>query len=413
MPSLGFDMTEGKVSRWIKQEGDAVKKGEVIGEIETEKATVELEAASAGVLKKILISAGETVPVNTTIAIIGSADEKLDTPTKSESKTKTIAPSAQTASVAQAPVVEVKDDGRIKASPVARNMANEAGIDLTLLKGTGPGGRITERDVRAEIDARVKQVPAPQAIPAQTVVPPIATSAVPAMAPSLLGGEVALSKMRQTIAQRMTQSKTTVPHFYVTIEINMSEAMKLREQLNAMATDVEKVSVNDLIVSATARTLRKFPTLNASFRGDKLEIHSDINLGIAVSVEEGLLTPTLRDADKKTLKEIAIETKGMSERARVNKLRPGDLMQSTFTISNLGMFGVDEFSAIINPPEAAILAIGAVSKQAIVVDEQIKIAQMMRATISADHRVTDGAHAALFMQELKKMLENPVNLLLT
>lgn len=413
MPSLGFDMTEGKISRWIKQEGDAVKKGEVIGEIETEKATVELEATSAGVLKKILIAAGATVPVNTTIAIIGSADEKIETPARSEIKPSIDVPSGQAAAAISTPTVEQKEDGRIKASPVARNMASEAGIDLILIKGTGPGGRITERDVKAMIDSRVKQVSAPQSAPAP------ATVGVPPVAPSTLSagtsnrtGETSLSKMRQTIAQRMTLSKTTVPHFYVTIEINMSEAMRLREQLNAMATDAEKVSVNDLIVSATARTLLKFPNLNASFRGDKLEIHSEINMGIAVSVEEGLLTPTLHDADKKSVKEIAIESKGLSERARANKLKPGDLGPSTFTISNLGMFGVDEFSAIINPPEAAILAIGAVSKQAIVVDDQIKIAQMMKATISADHRVSDGAHAARFMLELKKILENPVNLLL-
>jgi pyruvate dehydrogenase E2 component (dihydrolipoamide acetyltransferase) len=218
--------------------------------------------------------------------------------------------------------------------------------------------------------------------------------------------------MRQTIAQRMTQSKTTAPHFYVTVEVNMAEALKMRDQLNALASEPDKISVNDLVIAAAARTLQKHPHFNASFRGDRLELHPDINIGVAVAVEGGLLTPTVPNADRKSLKEIAAESRGAAERARANRMRPEDFTPGTFTISNLGMFGVDEFSAIINPPEAAILALGAAVKRPIVVDDQVTIAPVMKATLSTDHRVADGAQAARFMQDLRKLLENPVNLLL-
>ncbi len=277
-----------------------------------------------------------------------------------------------------------------------------------------------EKDVKAALAARPAAektrveiaVTPPPAAAAQTA-PAAAPARAPAPAPAAApAGELKLSRMRQTIAQRMTQSKTTAPHFYVTVEINMSDALKMREQLNALASEAEKLSVNDLVIAAAARTLRKHPNFNASFKGDHLELHKDINIGVAVAVEDGLLTPTLPNADQKSVKQIAADTKGMTERARTNRLRPEDLTTSTFTISNLGMFGVDEFSAIINPPEAAILALGAATKRPIVVDDQVVIAPMMKATISVDHRVADGAQAARFMQDFRKLLENPVNLLL-
>jgi pyruvate dehydrogenase E2 component (dihydrolipoamide acetyltransferase) len=222
---------------------------------------------------------------------------------------------------------------------------------------------------------------------------------------------VPLNRMRQAIARRMTESKTTAPHFYVTVEINMTEALRMREQLNAVASEAEKVSVNDLVVAAAARTLNQFPNLNASYRDGALERHSQVNIGVAVALEDGLLTPVLHDADKKSIRAIADESKQLSERAKSNKLRAEDLTGSTFTVSNLGMFGVDEFIAIINPPEAAILAVGSATKQPVVQDDQVRIAPMMKATISVDHRVADGAQAARFMAAFRKSLENPMNLL--
>ncbi|PWB65519.1 MAG: pyruvate dehydrogenase complex dihydrolipoamide acetyltransferase [Deltaproteobacteria bacterium] len=389
MPSLGFDMTEGKLARWLKQEGDRIERGQAIAEIETEKATVEIEADASGVLAKIIVPAGQTVPVGTVIGIIAEAGEKIaETPTAPAPAAPSTPPppaAAETGGHAAPP------EARVKASPVARKMAEEAGIDLRRIQGTGPDGRIMERDVQAAIGG----APPPQR--------PAAEAAPAAPAP--------MSRMRQAIARRMTESKTTAPHFYVTVEINMDEAMRLREQLNRLASDEEKISVNDLVVAASARTLARFPTLNASYRDDRIEMHPRIDIGIAVALEDGLLPPVLHDADKKALRTIAVESKSLAERARTNKLRSDDLGSGTFTVSNLGMFDVDEFIAIINPPEAAILAVGAVTRRPAVVGGEVRIASLMKATLSVDHRVSDGAQAARFMQEFKKLLENPLNLL--
>ena len=282
---------------------------------------------------------------------------------------------------------------RIKSTPVARSMANEAGIDLSRIKGSGPDGRITERDVQAAIEAN----------PSQTR--PIAGSGTPVAA------SAPLNRMRQAIARRMTESKASIPHFYVTAEINMDEAMNMRKQLNNLASNAEKISVNDLIVAAAAKTLPQFPRLNASYRDGNLEMHPEINIGIAVSLEDGLLPVVLRDADRKTLQTISAESKALTERAHTGKLRSEDLGSSTFTISNLGMFDVDEFIAIINPPEAAILAVGSVARRPVAIGGDVRIASLMKATLSVDHRVSDGTQAARFLQELKKRLEAPVNLL--
>lgn len=461
---MGFDMTEGKVSRWLKNVGDPVTRNETIGEIETEKATVDLTAPVDGVFAQILVQPGETVPVNTPIAVIAAQGETVGTPmaaaptaeakpaaeqqaqspqqtlekqkeaappTATETPTQetgtpapraqapsqqkpapqapTPAPQPQAPAPAAAPASD-DTDGRIKASPVARNMAKAEGIDLTALKGTGPNGRIIERDVAAAIESRKTVAPAPSPVSKPT---PVAAPTVAATPSQMVSGEQPLSKMRQTIARRLVESKTTIPHFYLTMEIFMGEAMKLREQLNAMsASDPEKLSVNDLVVAAVGRTLRKFPNVNAYFKGDKLELHGPVNVGIAVSVEDGLLTPVLHNADQKSLKQIAVETKEMAARARANKMRPEDLGPGTFTISNLGMYGIDEFAAIINPPESSILAVGMVKKVPVVVNDAVQVAQVMKVTLSVDHRVVDGALGARFLQELKKLLENPVNLLL-
>jgi pyruvate dehydrogenase E2 component (dihydrolipoamide acetyltransferase) len=423
MPSMGFDMTEGKVARWLKKIGDAVTRGETIGEIETEKATVDLAAPVDGVFAQILVEPGNTVPVNTPIAVIAAPGETLGAPapqTKAAPETQ-VAPSTPSASTTAAPAAAVatapKDDGRIKVSPLARNLAKAAGIDLNTLKGTGPGGRIIERDVEQAIAAK-KAAPAPAAAPSPAA--PMPTPPPAPISPRVAGegqavrsGEQALSKMRQTIARRLLESKQTIPHYYLTMEINMGEAMKLREQLNAMAaSDAEKLSVTDLIVAAAARTLQKFPNVNAYFQGDRIAYNDAINVGVAVAVEDGLLTPVLHNADQKSLKQIAVETKELAARARANKMKPEDLGPGTFTISNLGMYGIDEFSAIINPPESCILAVGAVKKTPVVVNDSISVAQMMKVTLSADHRIVDGALGAQFLQALKKLLENPVNLLL-
>lgn len=437
MPSMGFDMTEGKVSRWLKNIGDPVTRNETIGEIETEKATVDLIAPVDGVFTQILVQPGETVAVNTPIAVIGAQGEvaaapaaapaaepasaQAETPSAASQASALPAPvksAGAAADVQSAPATRTGNgdaDGRIKASPVARNMAKAEGIDLGTVTGSGPNGRIIERDVAAAIQARggvkgavVPAAPAPVAKPAPGPAAPIATPA------KLATGEQPLSKMRQVIARRLVESKSTIPHYYLTMEIFMDDAMKLREQLNALVTnDAEKLSVNDLVVAAVAQTLRKFPNVNGYFKGDRIELHDSINVGIAVSVEDGLLTPVLNNADQKSLKQIAVETKELSARARANKMQPQDLGPGTFTVSNLGMFGIEEFSAIINPPESGILAVGAVRKAAVVIDDQIQIARVMKVTLSSDHRIVDGALGAKFLQDLKKLLENPVNLLLS
>jgi pyruvate dehydrogenase E2 component (dihydrolipoamide acetyltransferase) len=386
MPSLGFDMTEGRLARWLKNEGDPVEKGQAIAEIETEKATVEIEAAASGILARTVVHAGETVPVGTVIGVIVEAGEKV---------VSAPAPPAPTppAPFPEAGEAATPSDARVKASPVARRMAEEAGLDLSRIKSTGPGGRVLERDVQAAIAAR--PMPEPSGVPAG---PPA-------------GETVPLSRMRQAIARRMTESKTSAPHFYVTVEVNMDEAMKMRDQLNGLAPETERISVNDLIVAVAARTLARFPALNASYREGKLEMHSKVDIGIAVALEDGLITPVLRNADTKTLRKIAAESRALTERARTNKLRSDDLGGGTFTVSNLGMFDVDEFIAIINPPEAAILAAGAVAKRPVAASGEVRIAYLMKTTLSVDHRVADGAQAGRFMQAFKKMLENPVNLL--
>jgi len=385
MPALGFDMTEGLLVRWLKNEGDPVEKDQAIAEIETEKATVEIEAAASGILSRIIVQAGETVPVGAVIGVIaGAGEEVAEVPPPSPP----LPPPVPKAGEGAAP-----SGARVKASPVARKMAEEAGLDLSRVKGTGPGGRVVERDVQAAI--ATGSAPAPPGVPAGPVP----------------GATVPLNRMRKTIARRMTESKATAPHFYITVEINMDDAIKMREQLNGLVPEADRISVNDLVVAAAARTLARFPALNASYREGNLEMHPQVNIGIAVALEDGLIPPVLRDADKKTLKRIAAESRALTERARANKLRSDDLGGGTFTVSNLGMFDVDEFIAIINPPEAAILAVGAVTRRPVAAAGEVRISSLMKTTLSVDHRVADGAQAGRFMQEFKKLLESPVTLL--
>lgn len=419
MPKLGFDMREGVLVRWLKEVGAAVSKGDIVAEIESDKATLELESQVSGTLLKTMGEAGDVVPVGANLAIVGAADEDISgmnggTPAKKESPQEE--PPAQAADTnavkaepeAATPSAVVSDEfpGGVKATPVARRIAKEQKVDLSQVSATGPDGRIRKADVEAFLQAK-PEAKAPTAA-APTPAAPTPTLAVAGEDDT----EVPATKLRQAIARRMTESKTTVPHFYVTSEIDMEAALALRKQINAMLPDEEKVTVNDLIVKATALALRDFPNLNASFAGDKFVRHNRINIGVAVAVEGGLLTVVGKDTDKTSVSQIAAANKTMIARARSGKVNPNDIEGATFTVSNLGAFDVENFIAIINPPDAAILAVGSARQVPVVKDGQIVIGTMMKVTISADHRVTDGAEAAQYLQKLKSLLENPMRLLL-
>ncbi len=423
MPKMGFDMTEGKLAQWLKQVGDPVKRGEPVAEIETDKVNIEIEAPADGVLRGVFLEPGQTVPVGTLIGVVGSADEALDLDAmrrQAAGETAPVAAPAAAATPQAAPPVPAgamspaatpvapappKADGRIKASPLARRMAKEVGLNLAELTGTGPGGRIVRRDIDAAIAAGGAM---PVAMPAA---PPVVAPAI--LGPAVLKQEtVPLTKLRQTIARRMTASKQQAPHFYVTGEIDMAEAMALRARLNELTDEVGKISVNDMVVKAAALALTHFPNINASFTENAIQRYGAVHIGIAVALDEGLITVVVHDADRKPLAQIARESKDIIARARSGKARPEELQGSTFTVSNLGMFDVESFVAIINPPEAALLAVGSVMDVPVVKDGQLVPGQRMKATISADHRVTDGAEAARFMQVVKQYLEEPLRLLL-
>jgi pyruvate dehydrogenase E2 component (dihydrolipoamide acetyltransferase) len=413
MPQMGFDMTEGKVSRWLKKVGEAVKQGEPVAEIETDKVNIETEAVGHGVLREILTSEGSTVPVGTLIGIIAEPNEDISALIAESGKGSAIAPKAavvqeaaavSTPAVASTPIVPMvapsaaliasKGNGRVKASPLAKRIAKDRGVNIADVTGTGPGGRIVKRDVDAALSA-----------------PRVAAPAM--LGPSLLKDEmVTPSKLRQTIARRMTASKQTVPHFYVTVEVEMSEALALRSKLNAIVGDEGKISVNDMVIKAAASALTHFPEINASYSDSGIQRHGSVNMGIAVALDQGLITVVVNAADRKPLAQIAREARDIATRAKNGKARPEEMQGSTFTISNLGMFGeVDSFTAIINPPEAAILAVGTVRDVPIVRDGQIVPGKTLKITIAADHRVTDGAEAARFMQVVKQNLEEPLRLL--
>lgn len=408
MPKMGFDMAEGTLVEWVKQEGDPVAEGDVVAIIETDKANVEVTAFKAGVLRKTLVAAGSIVPVGKEIAIIAAADEDIQALVGGEAP---VAPAVEApAAAAEAAAVEAPaaEPGRLLASPVARRMADELGIDLRQVRGSGPGGRIIKEDLEAFVREPAQVAPAPAA--------PVPSAAIaPSQAPG--GVEYAvelLSPIRKTISRRMTESKQQFPHFYITMEVDIEAAMALRQQLNAALAEGDKISVNDLVVKAAALALRQFPHLNASLAGDEIHLHRRVNIGIAVALDNGLITTVVRDCDRKPLARIAREAKAMVARAREGRLQADDMVGGTFTISNLGMYGVDEFAAIINPPQAAILAVSAVRRVPVVDSEGNLVAgTRMKVTISADHRVTDGAEAASFLQALKAVLEQPVRLVLS
>ena len=400
MPKMSDTMEEGKIVRWLKREGDQVTEGESIAEIETDKANVEMEAFEAGMIKDIIVKEGETVPVGQAIAELEPAGAPAAAKAPKPQPVAVTAPPPPKPVEVPAPQ-EIKpqeaapEEERIKASPLARKIAEEKHIDLSKVEGTGPNGRITEADVQRFVQP-AEAPPAPAPAP-----PP--TLEVPAE-------EVGLSKMRRAIGERMAKSKQTIPHFYVTSEIEMDWASRVRDELNQDESQT-KVSFTDLIVKAAALALTKFPNVNASYSDGKLEVHKQINVAIAVALEEGLVAPVVHDADKKPLRQMAAETKELAQHARDNQLRAHEVTGATFTISNLGMFDVESFIAIINPPECASMAVGSIRKIPVIIEGSVAASKRMKVTVSADHRVLDGAVAAKFLQEFKRRIESPVTLL--
>jgi len=428
MPKLGFDMAEGTLIRWAIAEGDPVEKGQLLAEIETDKATVEVESLFSGTVRKHLVREGSIVPVNTPIAVIGAADEKidLDALVGASDTGDEPAPAAEEEAPepASQPAVETEADGSlpdgVRATPLARRIAEDKGLDIKTIAGSGPGGRIVKSDVEAALVAGPAVPAAPTPAAAETPQPAPAPTG-PALAPLMAAavGEtpadtrIPLSKLRQAIGRRMVDSKHNYPSFYVSYEYDMGPVMALRKQANQMLAGTgEKLSVNDFLVKAVALTLRQFPNLNAKLDGDAVLQYGRVNVGNAVAVENGLLTVVCHDADRKSLRQISLEVKAKAGRVREGKIQPEDISDSTFSISNLGMYGTENFTAIINPPEAAILAIGAARQMPVVEDGELTVGWRMKATISVDHRVSDGAEAASFMQALADYIENPVSLML-
>lgn len=435
MPKLSEAMETGKLIKWLKQEGERVQGGDVIAEIETDKADVEMEAFGAGVLRRILVQAGGRVPVGQMIAVIAEPSDDIsavltEAPAAPAQETSAPAAAATTPPPAAAPVsapvptpvpastsapppavaptgggTAVSASARVKASPLARKIAAQSGVDLGLVQGSGPGGRIIRKDVEtAAARPRPAAVTAvAPSVPATTIAPSIAVAAAEYE-------DVPLSSIRAAIAKRMPLSKSPVPHFYVTSEVAMDPAWALRAELNALDGQ-PKISVNDLIVRACALALLRHPGVNASFQGETIRVHHRAHIGIAVALDEGLITPVLRDCHAKSLPRIAVEAADLAERARARRLKATEMGGGTFSISNLGMFDVAEFSAIINPPEGAILAVGSVRTVPVVEGDRVGIGRRVHLTLSCDHRVMDGAMGARFLQEVKHLLEEPLRLL--
>ncbi|MFN3952765.1 MAG: pyruvate dehydrogenase complex dihydrolipoamide acetyltransferase [Thermaurantimonas sp.] len=421
MPRLSDTMTEGTVAKWHKKVGDKVKEGDLLAEIETDKATMEFESFQEGVLLYIGVEEGNTAPVDSILAILGkegedisalinekgeapaASDQKKEEPTKSEEQ-----PAAtHTESTDDTDDVEVESNGRrIKISPLARKLAKEKGIDISKLQGSGEGGRIVKRDIDAYKPVSESEKPAVK----EETIQPAASKTAPAAAAGVSYTEEPISQMRKTIARRLAESKFTAPHFYLTMEIDMDRTVEVRKMLNEVS-DV-KISFNDLVIKAAASALKKHPKINSSWIGDTIRINKDINIGVAVAVEEGLLVPVIRNADQKGLSTIAAQVREFAQKAKDKKLQPSDWEGNTFTISNLGMFGIDEFTAIINPPDACIMAVGSIKQIPVVKDGQIVPGHVMKVTLSCDHRIVDGATGAAFLQTFKSVLEDPLKMIL-
>ncbi|MFI1234607.1 dihydrolipoamide acetyltransferase family protein [Nocardia salmonicida] len=406
MPRLSDTMEDGVVSAWLKQVGDQITRGEIVAEIETDKALMELEAYDDGVLEKILAEPGVRVPIGEPIAIVG--DGTTATAAPADPKSAVVTPStAPTAAPQPGAHTGLGRTGVVKSSPLARKIAREMRVDIDAVVGTGPGGRITRRDVEAAHSA-VTAAPAEIATPARD------TSAAAGQPVPASGEfeEVALTNIQRVSAIRLTESKQQAPHFYLTSAIDVTDLFAFRAQINATldASGESKVSVNDLLVKAVAVALRKDGSVNVSFAGDKLLLHQGIHLGVAVATPAGLLVPVIRDADRKSVSEIATESRDKAARARDRKLRAEEMSGGTFTISNLGMFGIEQFTAVINSPESAILAVGAAADELRLDGEKVVARKILRVTLSADHRAIDGAVAAQFLANLKVLLESPLRI---
>jgi len=412
-------MEEGVIVGWLKQVGDAVEPGDVLAEVETDKATMELESFQEGVLLYIGIKEG-SVPVNGILAVIGEKGEDyqaaLDaagnsngTSTKTEEVAAPVAAAEPATTVAS---ISSNSDERLKASPLAKRMASDAGIDLSNVVGSGENGRIVKRD----IESYTKNPTSTPAAPAATPVSKPAPVSAPAPQPFVFSTnganyeDVSVSQMRKTIARRLGESKFSAPHFYLTVEINMDKAIKTRKNVNEKIAP-SKISFNDLVIKAAAAALRSHPSVNSSWLGDAIRINKDINIGVAVAVPDGLLVPVIKHSDMKTLTQINAEVRHLAGKAKEKKLQPNEMQGNTFTISNLGMFGIEEFTAIINPPDACIMAVGSIMEKAIVKNGKLAVGNIMKVTLSCDHRVVDGANGARFLQTFKTVLEDPIRIL--
>jgi pyruvate dehydrogenase E2 component (dihydrolipoamide acetyltransferase) len=433
MPKLGFDMAEGTLVRWVKAEGDPVSKGDVIAEIETDKATVEVESSRGGVMFRHLAKEDTTLPVNSPIAVIadegeepsqdeidalvsdaGGEPEGGEQAAKEEKEQQQAEKNQKEETKAEKPEAEkeagVSPAGGVRSSPLARRMAEDEGVDLEKIDGSGPQGRIVKQDVESYLESMRAAGREEEAEAVSKALQPLTAFSV-GEAPE--DEVVTLSRLRQAIGRRMQDSNQNFPHFYLTREYQTEALMALRKDINRMLPEADKVSVNDFILKAVALALRQYPNLNASLEDEKhIRRHGHVNIGVAVAVEGGLLTVVVKDVDQKPIRLIGREVRQMAGRARAGKVKNEDIEGSTFSISNLGMYSIDSFAAIINPPEAGILAVGAVQEVPVVVDGELAVGSRMKATLSADHRVTDGAEAAEFMDVLAKYLEEPMRLFL-
>ncbi len=432
MPALSPTMTEGTLARWLKKEGEQIKAGDVIAEIETDKATMEVEAVDEGVLGRILVGDGtEGVKVNAPIAVLVEPGEKVPDAAPAAPPVLKAAPAPAQTSSSPSPVAEeaaaapkpvaaqpargngqdtAAAAGRIFVSPLARRMAQQAGIELSGLKGSGPNGRIVKADIEAAMKG-ARPAPAPAPAPAPSARPPAPAPVI--TAPHRL---VPNSTMRKVIARRLSESKQTIPHFYVSIDIDIDVLLKLRNELNAKSPKegpgAFRLSVNDMLIKAAAVTLRRIPTVNASFTEENIILYDDIDISVAVAIPDGLITPIVRKADQKGLAAISNEMKDLIARAKTGKLKPEEFQGGGFSISNMGMYGVSEFAAVINPPQAAILAVAAGQPRPVVKDGQVVVATMMTCTLSVDHRVIDGALGAEWLAAFKSVVEDPLSLML-
>jgi pyruvate dehydrogenase E2 component (dihydrolipoamide acetyltransferase) len=427
MPKMGDAMEEGTLVKWLKSEGDEVSEGDAIAEIETDKVTLELEAENSGTLAQLIADEGQDIPVGEAIAFIQGEGEEVPERDGKAQATEEAAEGgeeqgggeAQAATATEAPEevatgteAPPTTDGRFRASPIVRRLAQENDLDLSKIEGTGPAGRIVERDVRAamergdaQADGRAAEVPEAAAAPQ-----PAAAAPEPTGAP---GTElVEPTRMQRIIGERMTQSKQQVPHYYATVEVEMNELMALRKQLNGQLEEQGiKLSINDFVMKACAVALKDYPKLNALWTEGGIELHQQVNLAMAVALEAGLITPVIKDAANKTLSAISAESKDLATRAREGGLNPDEYQGGTFTVSNMGMFGLESFSAIINPPQAAIVAVSSIVERAIFKDGEVVPASIMKLTLSADHRISNGAEGAQYLAEVKRLLEHPMTLL--